>query len=202
MINELKHFYNASMNFVVKNPFGYNVQKHHTYPRHGWFVIMNQFVADIQKYKPKAIVGYNIQFDMNAIFNTIVQTDYLRRSEFEWLTLFPTMDLWDICTSQIGIQKGYQRWVEEMQAYTPTGKFKTTCEQMYRYVTKDSGHIQSHTAKEDVLNEIELWKHAWKQHKAYHPQSPGESNGEFLRRFHDEKSRRYDANRTGPILHE
>lgn len=126
----------------------------------------NAFWSDIKEFGISAIFAHNAHFDWRALTNTI-RWVYKSKKRF----FFPyNMEVWDtlkMARQTIGKQKSYERWCIKNEYMTKhkTPRVRLTAEILYRYISGDNTFDESHTGLEDVLIEIKIMAHCFRQHK-------------------------------------
>ena len=125
----------------------------------------------ISRYPNMTVCAYNLDFDMRALKATSALTrqpgyngdiSSVIKGEVKY------QDIWGLAVEAIYLpQKGYKRFIEKFNLYTPAGNPKTSAEVGYQYIVKNSEFIEDHTALSDVYVEIDILVHALKQHKKY-----------------------------------
>lgn len=131
-----------------------------------FWTMYHAFKEDVKKYKVKNVFAHNAGFDVRALNNTI---RYLSKSKYRWF--FPYhIEFWDtlkMSNQTIGKQKMYTAFCEKngfMTNHKPP-RNRLTAEILYRYITGNLDFEESHTGLEDVLIEIQILVHCFKQHK-------------------------------------
>jgi hypothetical protein len=131
-----------------------------------FWTIFKAFREDIKNYGVKNIFAHNASFDVRALNNTI---RYLTKSKSRYF--FPyKIELWDtlkMSRQTIGKQKMYSAFCQKNN-YLTKHKFpqnRLTAEILYRYISGDNDFSESHTGLEDVLIEIQIMAHCFRQHK-------------------------------------
>lgn len=126
----------------------------------------------MSRYPNITLCAYNLQFDLRALAATAKLTNQKRykgsvQSLFD--TPFEVQDIWGLAVEAIYLpQKGYKRFIDTNDFYSPKGNPKTSAEVGYRYIEKNPEFIEDHTALSDVYIEVEILAHALKQKKKYH----------------------------------
>ena len=59
----------------------------------------------------------------------------------------------------------YKKFCEENGLLTKNGRLSASAENLYKFITKDTTFVESHTGLEDVLIEKEILAYCFKQHK-------------------------------------
>lgn len=126
----------------------------------------NAFWKDLKEFGVKAIFAHNAHFDWKALTNTI-RWVYKSKKRF----FFPyKMEIWDtlkMARQTIGKQKSYERWCIKNEYMTKhkTPRVRLTAEILYRYISGNNTFDEAHTGLEDVLIEVKIMAHCFKQHK-------------------------------------
>ena len=116
------------------------------------------------KYKVKAIIAHNAQFDYRATNRTL---RYVTKSKYRYFLPYgvPVWDTLKMARDTICKQKTYKRWALANGFCTQSGQPRATAEILYRYITQDEFFTESHTGLEDVLIEKEIFAKCMAQHK-------------------------------------
>ena len=121
------------------------------------------FNKDIEDFKVKAVCAYNAYFDYTVLNNTVRyfygKGVYFTVNKIEW---------WDslkMVGDTIYRMKSYKAFCLENGYLTKKGNARKTVEIVYRFLTKDIGFIEDHTALEDVKIEIAIFTSCVKKHK-------------------------------------
>lgn len=126
----------------------------------------NAFWKDIKEFGVSAIFAHNAYFDRRALINTIRWVTKSKKRFF-----FPfNVEIWDtlkMARQTIGKQKSYKNWCirNEYMTKHKTPQVRLTAEILYRYITGNNAFEESHTGLEDVLIEIKIMVHCFRQHK-------------------------------------
>lgn len=126
----------------------------------------NMFWNDIKEFGVSAIFAHNARFDWKALTNTIRWVYKSKKRYF-----FPyKMEIWDtlkMARQTIGKQKSYKRFCERNGYMTNhrIPQVRLTAEILYRYISGINDFEESHTGLEDVLIEIKIMAHCFRQHK-------------------------------------
>lgn len=126
----------------------------------------NMFWNDIKEFGISAIFAHNAHFDYKALTNTI-RGVYKSKKRF----FFPRkIEIWDtlkMAKQTIGKQPSYKRWCEKHEYMTKhkTPQVRLTAEVLYKYISGNNDFEESHTGLEDVLIEIKIMAHCFRQHK-------------------------------------
>lgn len=130
--------------------------------------IQKYLEADIETYNVYAISAHNAKFDYWALNSTKWYLSDSDHSDFYPLNvrLYDTLSM---ARDTICRYKTYEY-------YTPNGDRKSaTAENLYKYITRNSDFVESHTALEDVEIETEILKKCMRSHrpmrKEYEPKT-------------------------------
>ena len=131
-----------------------------------FWTIKRALKADMAEYGVTTVFAHNAGFDVRALNNTI---RWITKSEYRWFFPYNT-EIWDtlkMSRQVIGVQKSYQRFCMNNDYMTKhdTPRARLTAEILYRYISGKRDFIESHTGLEDVLIEIEILVHCFRQHK-------------------------------------
>ena len=129
-----------------------------------FYEIKKDLFADMEEYGVEVVAAYNSRFDVKALNFTNKWID--NKSYF-----FPYgQEVWCImkmATDTICKQKMYDVFCKDNGYLTnhKTPQNRRTAEVVYRYINNDTDFIESHTALEDVMIEVEIMAHCFRQHK-------------------------------------
>ena len=122
------------------------------------------FKEDCTKYGVKDMFAYNARFDRDVLNHTI---EFYSNGFVKFF--FPykmrIKDIWTMAGGTICATKKYVKWCMTNGYISPSGNPKTSAEIVYRYVTKDAGFIEAHTALNDAKIENEILKKIRKRHQ-------------------------------------
>lgn len=125
----------------------------------------------MSRYPNMTLCAYNLDFDLRALKATAAltrQPNYKGTVQSLFTVKFELQDIWGLAVESIYLpQKGYKRFIDKFDFYTPKGNPQTGAEIGYRYIVKDSEFIEDHTALSDVYIEVEILSHALRQKKKY-----------------------------------
>ena len=119
----------------------------------------------VEKYDCKFVIAHNARFDYNALNNT---QRWTTKSKYRYF-LPRGLEWWDtlkIARSVLGKMPTYKKFCEENGYLTKRGQMRFTAEICYRFITKDTAFVESHTGLEDVKIESEILRYCHRQHKA------------------------------------
>ena len=109
--------------------------------------ICQQMIRDIKNFEVTSAYAYNSSFDEKVFtFNC----DW-----FKCNNPFDTIPVYDIrgYAHHFICNDEFKLWCEEHEAFSDSGNYSTTAENMYRYITNDTSFVEEHTALAD--SEIE-----------------------------------------------
>lgn len=118
----------------------------------------------IKRYKVKAVCAYNANFDYTALNTT---QRWLTKSKYRYFLPYGTevFCIWHMACQTICMQKSYVRFCLENNLISPSGNIKTSAEAVYAYMTDNPTFDESHTGLQDVLIEVQIMAHCFRQHK-------------------------------------
>lgn len=119
-----------------------------------WGYIMGAMARDIKRYNVQYAYAYNSPFD-DRVFT--FNCDY-----FHTNNPLDTIILCDIRGFAMGILErdyNYKLWCEDTEAFTESGNYSTTAENVYRYIIGDNEFDEAHTALADSV--IEAYILVW-----------------------------------------
>lgn len=131
-----------------------------------WYKIRQQLMSDIKKYNIKEVYAHNMRFDYGTMNTT---QRWLTKSKYRYM--FPKdieiCDTLKMASDVIGKMPTYKRFCENNGFMTKhkTPRPQMKAETLYRFITKDTDFVESHTALEDVMIEKEILAYCYKQHK-------------------------------------
>ena len=129
-----------------------------------FYEIRQQINAIIEKYNINEIYAHNMFFDRSALNNTM---RYLTNGKYFYYFKkdLQICDTLKMAKDVLGNMPTYIKFCKDNGYITKNGKPRFTAEVIYRYITKDTNFIESHTGLEDVLIEKEILAYCYKQHK-------------------------------------
>ncbi len=117
------------------------------------------------KYDCRIVCAHNARFDCNSLNNTQRWT-----TKSKWRYFLPYgVEWWDtlkMARSVMGKMPTYKKFCEKHGYLTQGGKPRFTAEVCYRFITKNTDFVESHTGLEDVEIETEILRYCHRQHKA------------------------------------
>lgn len=129
-----------------------------------FYRIRKTLLEDMKEFNVTEIYAHNMFFD----YGTLNQTQrWLTKSKYRYFFPYGTeiCDTLKMARQVLGTMPTYRRFCEENGYLTKNGQCRFTAEICYRYITKDTNFIESHTGLEDVMIEKEILAYCFKQHK-------------------------------------
>lgn len=117
--------------------------------------IRREIKADMEKYNVTKVGAYNMGFDNRATRNDV---RYISGSMIKWFFPFGTefFCIWNMACTSILNTENYVRFALENDFVSEHNNIQTSAEVAYRYITKETTFVESHTGLEDVRIEIEI----------------------------------------------
>ena len=129
-----------------------------------FYNIRKALLKTIAEYSITEIYAHNMRFDYGTLQNT---QRWLTKSKYRYF--FPKnviiCDTLKMARDVILKMPTYKKFCEENGFLTINGKLSASAENLYRFITKDTTFVESHTGLEDVLIEKEILAYCFKQHK-------------------------------------
>ena len=118
----------------------------------------------IKEYQVEAVCAYNAHFDYSALNTT---QRWLTKSAYRYFLPHGTkvFCIWHMACQTICMQKSYVKFCLENNLVSKSGNIKTSAEAVYAYMTKNPDFDEAHTGLQDVLIEIQIMAHCFRQHK-------------------------------------
>ena len=129
-----------------------------------FYEIRKDFLDTLAKYDTKTICAHNARFDYNA--SNITQR-WLTKSKYRYF--FPYgVEIWDTMRGARTVIKdmpSYRKFCENNGYMTKhkTPRPRLTAEILYRFITKDTEFVESHTGLEDVDIERQILVYCFKR---------------------------------------
>lgn len=116
------------------------------------------------RHEVEAVCAYNANFDYSALNTT---ERWLTKSKYRYFLPYGTkvFCIWHMACQTICMQKSYVRFCLENNLVSASGNIKTSAEAVYAYMTKNADFDESHTGLQDVLIEVQIMAHCFRQHK-------------------------------------
>lgn len=118
----------------------------------------------IKRWNVSAVCAYNAHFDVTALNKT---ERWLTKSKYRYFLPYGTEVncIWHMACQTICKQKAYARFCHENGMESASGNIKTSAEAVYAYMKQNPDFDESHTGLEDVLIEVKIMAHCFRQHK-------------------------------------
>jgi hypothetical protein len=128
--------------------------------------IRKQLLDDMKNYNANTVFAHNAKFDHDALDNTI---RYCTKSKSRYFLPYGTIwyDTMKMAKSTICKQKTYEKFCHANGYLTAhkVPQVRATAEVLYRYISKNTEFVESHTGLEDVLIETQIFAKCYAQHK-------------------------------------
>ena len=129
-----------------------------------FYNIRKALLETIVEYGITEIYAHNMRFDYGTLQNT---QRWLTKSKYRYF--FPKdviiCDTLKMARDVILKMPTYKKFCEENGLLTKNGRLSASAENLYKFITKDTTFVESHTGLEDVLIEKEILAYCFKQHK-------------------------------------
>ena len=129
-----------------------------------FYNIRKALLETITEYDITEIYAHNMRFDYGTLQNT---QRWLTKSKYRYF--FPKdviiCDTLKMARDVILKMPTYRKFCEENGLLTKNGRLSASAENLYKFITKDTTFVESHTGLEDVLIEKEILAYCFKQHK-------------------------------------
>jgi len=129
-----------------------------------------EFNALLEKWNVKALLAYNIGFDLRALK---ASTRYLHSQFAEnenrdfILQELEIQDIWGFACETLYTQKSFHKLVEQEGWFTPSKNPLTNAEVGYRFISKDREFEEKHTALNDSEIETAIMAKCYRMHKKF-----------------------------------
>lgn len=174
-----------------KKPIYYDKLANNEMVSLNWFTITEKLVELFNFYNVTHVCAYNAKYDFKKAFpftnrfiyaykkntvNDFIETtlnpipyDKTKNNEHKndfklrsnW---YPILDIWTIACQTLFKMKEYRDMADDNVWYTRKGRYSTTAECAYRFITKDILFDESHTALHDAEIEAEIMHHVFAKH--------------------------------------
>ena len=129
-----------------------------------FYNIRKTLLEDIKEYNVKEVYAHNMRFD----YGTLNATErWLTKSKYRYF--FPKevviCDTLKMARDVISKMPTFISFCQKNGYVTKKGRPQLKAEILYRFISKDTDFIESHTGLEDVLIEKEILAYCYKQHK-------------------------------------
>jgi len=145
--------------------YGDKIKTFYKYSQPVKFASAREDFREIMEYfQVNVITAYNLNFDMQAIIQTLDFTGIGNKFLNYPVDYF---DLWNASCNSIFQQKQFKETAIKENWLTNKGNYSTTAEIAYRYISKDYNFIENHTALEDASIEAKILQEVCRQKKGY-----------------------------------
>lgn len=123
-----------------------------------WSEISEEIVKLVREYKVSTFSAYNLQFDYKAIKYT---EQMFNRNKQSFAKMIDQKNknllcIYNLACETILQSPQYHQFAEENGYISNSGNYSTNAENCYRYITKNTGYIEKHTALSDAEDETEI----------------------------------------------
>ena len=129
-----------------------------------FYNIRKALLEDIAEYNVTEIFAHNMRFDYGTLNAT---QRWETKSKYRYF--FPKdviiCDTLKMSRDVIAKMPTFIKFCEDNNFLTKNGKPQLKAETIYRFITKDTDFVESHTGLEDVLIEKEILAYCYRQHK-------------------------------------
>lgn len=115
---------------------------------------VKEFKFYIAQYNIATIMAYNVQFDINAINHT---ARYLHSYNVFSPFIFDYKCLWAAWNSSIALTPSYYTFCMQ-NGFVGKKTIRTNAETAIRFIMDNVNYIESHTAMDDVLDELKIYQ--------------------------------------------
>jgi len=133
-------------------------------------VAKKEFNNLLEKWNVKAIMAYNISFDMRALTSTIryLHTQFKPNESKKFLNrLLEVQDIWGFACETIYQQKMFHHMINEWGYLTPACNPLTNAEVGYKYISGVQEFEEKHTALNDSEIEVAIMAKCYRTHKKF-----------------------------------
>lgn len=124
-----------------------------------WSDISKEIADVIKQYRVTTISAYNLQFDYRAIKYTDELLSGKHLSKVLDHKTKNLLCLYNLACETVLNTDEYRAFCTEQGYISESGNFRTGAEFAYRYLTKDTGYVEKHTALADAEDETEILKY-------------------------------------------
>lgn len=120
----------------------------------------------MEAYNITKVCAYNMGFDKRALNNDM---RYLTKSFLRWFFPYGTeyLCIWNMACDILLNRPSYIKFALKNNLVSEKGNIQTSAECAYKYITKNTDFVESHTGLEDVLIESAIMAYCYKQHKTF-----------------------------------
>lgn len=133
--------------------------------------IWKLFSDECRKYNVKYVWAYNARFDRDTLNSTL--EDYSNGFRKVFLPFgCKFKDIMMYAKNKLTKTKRYAKWASLTGAINGQGKPSCSAENVYRYLTKNIGFVEAHTALQDCIIELSIYR-ACRSRKSKQPKPLG-----------------------------
>jgi len=152
-------------NIEKKAFYGHKIEKFYRFMSPvSFYQARTEFRKIMEYFQVNVITAYNLEFDMNALKDTLKFTEIGGKFLNYPVDYF---DLYNASCNSIFQQKLFKEVAIQENWLTKNGNFSTTAEIAYRYITGNYNFEESHTALEDASIEARILQNVCRQKKGY-----------------------------------
>ena len=129
-----------------------------------FYNIRKALLEDIAEYNVTEIYAHNMRFDYGTL-NTTQRWETKSKYRYFFPKDVVICDTLKMSRDVIAKMPTFIKFCEDNNFLTKNGKPQLKAETIYRFITKDTDFVESHTGLEDVLIEKEILAYCYKQHK-------------------------------------
>lgn len=128
-----------------------------------FYEVRQEIIGLLKKYDAK-VCAYNAAFDTRALNTT---QRYLTKSKYRYFLPYNTTVycIWNMACQVICTQKNYNKFCLKNGFVSQKGNISTSAETVFAYINNDKNFKESHTGLQDVLIEVQILAHCYRQHK-------------------------------------
>ena len=131
-----------------------------------FYTARNHILNLIDKYDVKAVLAYNMRFDLNALNNTLREiTNGKRKYFFPFSKNCELWCTWTMAKQLLKDKPRYKSWCKKYDYVSKNHQVKTSAEILHRWLTKNHAFLEEHTGLEDTLIEVNIFKYIVNQRK-------------------------------------
>ena len=129
-----------------------------------FYNIRKTLLEDIAEYNVTEIFAHNMRFDYGTL-NTTQRWETKSKYRYFFPKDVVICDTLKMSRDVIAKMPTFIKFCEDNNFLTKNGKPQLKAETIYRFITKDTDFVESHTGLEDVLIEKEILAYCYRQHK-------------------------------------
>ncbi len=133
-------------------------------------VAKKEFNKLMEKWNVKALMAYNVSFDVRALASTMryLKSQFTEKEGKNFLEKeIEIQDIWSFACETIYQQKTFFTMIDRLKAYTSAKNPLTNAEVGYRYISGVDDFEEKHTALNDSEIEVKIMVKCYKSHKKF-----------------------------------